>query len=109
MVEIDAQLVLLEPIYQTTIQIPPELIKKALNLLAKYQLKVNKVFQDNEYQTLIDFFMPVRYAMDFTEDIRNKTSGRAFWQNIFHSFQPVPSDIMDTIISDIRFRKGLSW
>lgn len=105
----DAQLVLLEPIYQTTIQIPPELIKKALNLLAKYQLKVNKVFQDNEYQTLIDFFMPVRHAMDFTEDIRNKTSGRAFWQNIFHSFQPVPKELMDSIISDIKFRKGISW
>ncbi len=105
----DAQLVLLEPIYQTTIQLPPELIKKALNLLAKYQLKVNKVFQDNEYQTLIDFFMPVRYAMDFAEDIRNKSSGRAFWQNIFHSFQPVPKELMDSIISDIKFRKGISW
>ena len=105
----EAQLVLLEPIYQTTIQLPPELVKNALTLLAKYQLKVNKIFQDNEYQTLIDFFMPVRYAMEFAENIRNKTSGRAFWQNIFHSFQPVPKEIMDSIISDIRFRKGLSW
>jgi elongation factor 2 len=105
----EAQLVLLEPIYQTTLQLPPELMKKALSLLAKYQLKVNNINQDNEYQTLIEFFMPVRYAIDFAEDIRNKTSGRAFWQNIFHSFQPVPKDLMDSIISDIKFRKGISW
>lgn len=105
----EAQLVLLEPIYQTTIQLPPELVKNALSAIAQFQLKVKDVIQDNEYQALIELFMPVRHSMDFAEEIRNKTSGRAFWQNIFHSFQPVPSDVMDKIVSDIKFKKGLSW
>ncbi len=105
----EAELVLLEPIYQTIIQLPPEMIKNALSVLAKYQLKVKEIVQDNEYQALIELLMPVRYSMEFVESIRDKTSGRAFWQNTFHSFQKVPSDVMDSIVSDIRFKKGLSW
>jgi len=104
-----AELVLLEPIYHTIIQLPPEYIKNALSLLSKYSAKIINVNQEKDYQAIIDILIPVRNSIKFAEDIRSSTSGRAFWQNTFHAFLEVPTHEANKLISDLRFIKGLSW
>lgn len=105
----EAEPVLLEPIYHTIIQLPPDYVKKALSILSKYSAKIKEIDQENEYQATIDILLPVRYSVKFAEDLRSITSGRAFWQNEFHAFLEVPKNETDRIISDLKFRKGLSW
>jgi len=105
----EAELILLEPIYHTIIQLPPNYIKSTLSLLSKYSAKITNVNQEKEYQATIEILLPVRNAIKFTEDIRSTTSGRAFWQNEFYAFMEVPKHEADTIINDLRFIKGLSW
>ncbi|MFX1454273.1 MAG: GTP-binding protein [Promethearchaeota archaeon] len=105
----EAQLVLLEPIYHTIIQLPPDHIKHTLSLLSKYSAKIKNINQDNEYQAVIEILLSVRNSLNFAEDIRNLSSGRAFWQNEFYAFMEVPKHESQKIIQDLRFTKGISW
>ena len=105
----NAGLILLEPIYHTIIQLPPEYIKIILSLISKFAAKIKTINQDNEYQATIEILLPVRHSIKFAEDVRSATSGKAFWQNEFYAFMEVPSNEAKQIISDIRFHKGLSW
>jgi len=104
-----AELILLEPIYHTIIQLPPDYIKNTLSLLSKYSAKIKNVNQEKDYQAIIEILIPVRNSIKFAEDIRSSTSGRAFWQNTFHAFMEVPEHEAKKLISDLRFIKGLSW
>ncbi|MHA1234447.1 MAG: GTP-binding protein, partial [Promethearchaeota archaeon] len=85
-----AELILLEPIYHTIIQLPPDYIKNALSLASKYSAKIKDVNQEKDYQAIIEMLIPVRNSIKFAEDIRSSTSGKAFWQNEFYSFMKVP-------------------
>ncbi|MBY9008730.1 MAG: GTP-binding protein [Candidatus Lokiarchaeota archaeon] len=105
----EADLILLEPIYHTIIQLPPGYIKNTLSLLSKYSAKIMNVNQEKDYQAVIEILIPVRNSIKFAENIRSSTSGKSFWQNEFHSFMEVPSHEANKIISDLRFSKGLSW
>jgi len=104
-----AETILLEPIYHTIIQLPPDYIKNTLSLLSKYSAKIKNVNQEKDYQAIIEILIPVRNSIKFAEDIRSSTSGRAFWQNTFHAFMEVPENEAKKLISDLRFIKGLSW
>jgi elongation factor 2 len=106
---IEAELVLLEPIYHTIIQIPPEYVKVVTNLLSKYKAKIKSIDQEKQYQIIVEILIPVRNSIKFAEDIRSVTSGRAFWQNEFYAFLEVPTNESKKIIEDLQFIKGLSW
>ena len=104
-----AELILLEPIYHTIIQLPPDQLKNTLALLSKHSAKIQNVNQEKDYQAIIEILIPVRNSIKFAEDIRSSTSGRAFWQNTFHAFLEVPKHEAKKLISELRFMKGLSW
>ncbi|MFX0104078.1 MAG: GTP-binding protein [Candidatus Hodarchaeota archaeon] len=105
----EAELILMEPIYHTIIQIPPEYIKIATTLPSKYSTKIKSIDQEKEYQAIIELLLPVRNSIKFAEDIRSATSGKAFWQNEFYAFMEVPLHESKQIIDNLRFIKGISW
>ena len=105
----DAEIILMEPIYHTFIQLPPDYIKNTLSLLNKYSAKIKNINQDKDYQAIIEILLPVRNSVKFAEDIRSTTSGKAFWQNEFYAFIEVPVHESGAIINNLRFNKGLSW
>ncbi|MFW9826812.1 MAG: GTP-binding protein [Candidatus Thorarchaeota archaeon] len=104
-----AELVLLEPIYHTIIQLPPEYIKNTITLLSKYSAKIKTIDQDKEYQAVMEILIPVRHSIKFAEEIRSISSGRAFWQNEFYAFMAVPEHESQKLIKEIKFLKGISW
>ncbi len=55
-----AELILLEPIYHTIIQLPPDYVKNALSLASKYSAKIRNVNQEKDYQAIIEMLLPVR-------------------------------------------------
>lgn len=105
----EAELILLEPIYHSIIQLPPDYIKKSLSLLSKYSAKIKSVDQEKDYQATIEILIPVRNSIKFAEKIRSTTSGKAFWQNEFYAFMEIPNHEAKRIIEDLRFVKGISW
>jgi elongation factor 2 len=100
--------ILMEPIYQLVVNTPPSLMGNVTNLLNQYSAKITDVVQD-EYNSTISAFIPVREYIPFSEEIRSTTSGRAFWQAQFHSFEEVAANKIDTILSEIKFRKGMFY
>ncbi|MHA1820897.1 MAG: GTP-binding protein [Promethearchaeota archaeon] len=98
--------VLLEPIYQILIQIPSEQLGAITNLLNLHQAKIEQIKQ-SEFYTEISGYISVRDYIEFSKEVRSATSGKAFWQTQFHSFEEVPSNQQLSIINSIRFRKGL--
>jgi elongation factor 2 len=105
----DAELILLEPIYHTIIQLPPDYIKSTITLLSKYSVKIKAIDQDKEYQAVMEILIPVRHSIKFADEIRSSSSGRAFWQNEFYAFMEVPQHESQRLIQDIKFFKGISW
>jgi elongation factor 2 len=105
----ESELILLEPIYHTIIQLHPDYIKTTLTLLSKYSAKIKDINQEKDYQAIIEVLLPVRNSIKFAEDIRSSTSGKAFWQNEFYAFMEVPNHEAIQIINDLRFMKGISW
>lgn len=105
----EGELILLEPIYHTIIQLPPDYIKTTLGIMQKYSIKVKNIDQEKDYQAIIEVLLPVRNSIKFAEEIRSSTSGRAFWQNEFYAFKEVPLHESAIIINDLKFIKGLSW
>ena len=102
----ETETVLLEPIYQLIIQTPAEHLGKLTGLLSQHQAKIISVEQD-EYIIEINALVSVREYISLSEEIRSTSSGRAFWQASYHSFEEVPANKMQTIIQDIKFRKGM--
>ncbi|MFX1410670.1 MAG: GTP-binding protein [Promethearchaeota archaeon] len=105
----EAELILLEPIYHSIIQLPPDYIKIVTTLLSKFSAKIKSMDQEKEYQAIIEILLPVRNSIKFAEQIRSSTSGRAFWQNEFYAFMEVPIHESKKIINKLRFLKGISW
>ncbi|MFW9819444.1 MAG: GTP-binding protein [Candidatus Thorarchaeota archaeon] len=105
----EADLALLEPIYHTIIQLPPDYIKNIITLLTKYSAKIKTIDQDKEYQAIMEILIPVRHSIKFAEEIRSTSSGRAFWQNEFYAYMEVPQHEFQRLIQDIKFFKGISW
>ncbi|MHA1914045.1 MAG: GTP-binding protein [Promethearchaeota archaeon] len=105
----EAELILLEPIYHTIIQLPPDHIKNTLSLLSKYSAKINSIDQEKAYQAIIEILLSVRNSIKFAEDVRSTTSGKAFWQNEFYAFMEVPHHESQQLIDDIKFLKGMTW
>ncbi|TFG30393.1 MAG: elongation factor EF-2 [Promethearchaeota archaeon] len=103
------EMILMEPIYHTIIQLPPEYIKNTITLLSKYSAKIKTIDQEKDYQAIIEILLPVRNSIKFAEDIRSTTSGKAFWQNEFYAFMEVPAHESENLVNDLRFLKGLSW
>ncbi len=105
----EAELILLEPIYHTIIQLPPDYIKSTITLLSKYSTKIKTIDQNKEYQAVMEILIPVRHSIKFAEEIRSSSSGRAFWQNEFYAFMEVPQHESHRLIQEIKFFKGISW
>ena len=92
-------------IYHTIIQLPPDQIKNTLSLLSKYSAKIKSIDQDKEYQAIIEIFLSVRNSLKFAKDIRNLSSGRAFWQNEFYAFMEIPKHESQKLIQDLQQQK----
>lgn len=100
--------VLLEPVYEIIIQTPPDQVGSITTLLAQHQSRIVNISQ-NEYAAEIQCYMSVREYIDFSPELRGKTSGRAFWQTQFYSYEEVPENVQNTIVNEIKFRKGLFY
>ncbi|MHA1745537.1 MAG: GTP-binding protein [Promethearchaeota archaeon] len=105
---VEAQPVLLEPIYQMEITSPEEYIGTVSSLINQFHGQILKISQD-AFKAHITAKMSVRQSIGFAQEIRGQTSGRVFWQNLFDSFLPVPETETEQIIQDIKFRKGLAF
>ncbi len=99
-----ASVVLMEPIFESTVYGSVENMGKISSLIAQYGGRIESIVNDGVTLKIKAFF-PVRTSFELIEDARTVTSGRAIFQNIFVGHEPVPR--ANAIIDSLRAKKGL--
>ena len=102
----ESGLVLMEPMFDSTIYGSVDNIGKLSSLISQYNGKIEEMVQDKSTVKIRATF-PVRSSFDLIEDARTNTSGRAVFQNIFAGFQKISNNERDGIISELKEKKGL--
>lgn len=97
---------ILEPIYKIQIRTPPNTLGNVLSVLTKRRGNILNVEQRG-FDALITAILPVKESFGLATELRSKTSGRAFWQMQFSSWEEPPENVAKQIIEEVRERKGI--
>ncbi|MEM1885775.1 MAG: elongation factor EF-2, partial [Candidatus Jordarchaeales archaeon] len=103
---LSAKPTLLEPIYKIQVMVPPEYIGAVSSILSQRRGHVINIEQRGPL-VFVNGEIPVRESFGLANDLRSKTSGRAFWQTQFSRWAEVPKSLLSEVIAEIRKRKGL--
>ncbi|MEM2906573.1 MAG: GTP-binding protein [Candidatus Odinarchaeota archaeon] len=102
----DCNPILLEPIYKIQITSPQEFVGKISTLLSQKRGRVESILEGKNTVT-INGYMPVKETFELSDELRSKTSGKAFWQTQFYNWQPLGEKEAEHVVREIRERKGL--
>ncbi|MHA1409599.1 MAG: GTP-binding protein [Candidatus Odinarchaeia archaeon] len=97
---------ILEPLFKIQVTVPKELVGKVTTIINQRKGYIKDI-NELKNNVIITGLIPVKDSFGLAMELRSKTSGRAFWQTQFYSWQPVPKKELDAIITSIRKRKGL--
>ncbi len=103
---LSAKPTLLEPIYKIQVSVPPDYIGVISSVLSQRRGQVLSVDQKGPL-AFITGEIPVRESFGLANELRSKTSGRAFWQTQFSRWAEVPKSLLGEVIAEVRKRKGL--
>ena len=98
--------VLLEPIQKVFISTPQDLMGDASRELNQRRAVVQDMQTDGDLVN-IDAKAPVADMFGFASAIRSATGGRVLWNTENMGFEPLPKQLQDQVVKQIRERKGL--
>lgn len=101
-----ASMTLLEPFYTIQAVVPNEYLKNITGVVISKRGQIERVDHKGTFVALTGL-LPVSESFDLADILRSKSSGKAIWQTKFSHWQVVPDQRANTIISDIRKRRGL--
>jgi len=101
-----AGVVLLEPIFESTIYGAMENVGKLTSLLTINGGRIDSMDQDS-VSIKIRAHFPVRVSFNLIEAARDVTSGRAVFQNVFAGFEKMQKGILTGVIKELKEKKGL--
>ncbi len=101
-----AQPIILEPIYRIQISVPAQWVGEASSIITRNRGRIISTSQKGAV-ILVDGYIPVAETFGLAAIIRSGTSGHAFWQSQFSHWEKVPENIAQTVIAEIRKRRGL--
>ncbi len=104
---LEAGVSLLEPKMNYEITIPQDYMSDVINFLQGKRGVVVEIKQDRE-QVIIKAKLPVADTLkNFSNDLRSLTQGRVLWAMETAGYEKVPTQIQDSIVREIRKRKGV--
>lgn len=97
---------LLEPILKVNVKVPPDQVGNVTKIIVGRRGKIVSLEQKEHIMYIVGE-IPTAETFDLSEAMRGATAGRAFWGTEFYKWEPVPSSMVDSLIREIRKRKGL--
>ena len=97
---------LLEPIYKIQVSVPSELIGEVTSLIARKRGRV-LLTEQKGHLMVITGYIPVAETFGLATEMRSATGGKAFWQTTFDHWEPAPAFVMESLVPELRKRKGL--
>ncbi|UCD14373.1 MAG: elongation factor EF-2 [Thermoplasmatales archaeon] len=101
-----SQPTILEPFQKVFISTPQELMGNASGELNQRRAEVKDMKTEGD-SVNIDARAPVAEMFGFASAIRSATGGRVLWNTENMGFKPLPKNLQDEVIRQIRDRKGL--
>jgi elongation factor 2 len=98
--------VLHEPMQKVFINVPDDVMGSAIREVQQRRGVIDDMKQEGD-NTVIQAKCPVGEMFGFAASIRGATSGRALWSTENSGFEPMPRDVQEKVVSQIRQRKGL--
>jgi len=102
-----AEPALLEPIQKVFINTPQDYMGSATREIQNRRGQIMDMSQEGDMST-VESTVPVAEMFGFAGDIRSATEGRCLWSTESAGFERLPRELQNTIIREIRQRKGLS-
>jgi elongation factor 2 len=102
-----AEPALLEPIQKVFINTPQDYMGSATREIQNRRGQIVDMSQEGDMST-VESTVPVAEMFGFAGDIRSATEGRCLWSTESAGFERLPRELQNTIIREIRQRKGLS-
>ncbi len=97
---------LLEPYQKVFITVPQEMLGNVTREIQGRRGQILEMKSERDMVTVIAK-APVKEMFGFAGDIRSATAGKAMWSVEHAGFEPVPQNLLDTFVMEIRKRKGL--
>ncbi|MHA1369178.1 MAG: GTP-binding protein [Promethearchaeota archaeon] len=101
-----AKVSLIEPIFESTIYGPIEYLGKITSILSQYNGRIDSIQQESNSINIRAYF-PVRCSFKMIDDARTATSGHVIFQNRFFGYEKIPNNEFETILEEIRVKKGM--
>jgi elongation factor 2 len=101
-----AQPTLLEPVQKVFISVPQAHMGAAVREIQGRRGTIVDMTQEGD-MSVIEGSAPVAELFGFASDIRGATEGRAMWNTEFLGFFPMPTNLQNQVVVEIRKRKGL--
>ncbi|MCK5300700.1 MAG: elongation factor EF-2 [Thermoplasmatales archaeon] len=98
--------ILLEPMQKVFISTPQDLMGDASKELNQRRSVVKDMLTEKDMVN-IDAKAPVAEMFGFASSIRSATGGRVLWNTENLGFEPLPRNLQNQIVAQIRERKGL--
>jgi elongation factor 2 len=97
---------LLEPVLGIEVKGPSDLIGAITGVISGKRGRLIKIDQ-REVMTMVEGEIPASETFDLSEVMRGATAGKAVWNTHFKLWQPVPSNMLMPLVTEVRKRKGL--
>ncbi|VVB66180.1 Elongation factor 2 [Candidatus Gugararchaeum adminiculabundum] len=96
---------LLEPKQKVLVQVPQDYMGNVITMMQGRRGTMIDINQEGETAT-VNFKMPVAEMFGFSNEIRSATQGKAIWYQEYLGYEPLPRDMMEKVVRQIRERKG---
>ncbi len=103
---LQAKPTLLEPYQKVYITVPQDMLG---NVTREIQGRRGQILEINSEADMVTIVAkaPVKEMFGFAGAIRSATSGKAIWSVEFAGFDPVPQNLFEQFVMEVRQRKGL--
>jgi len=97
---------LLEPILGIELKGPADIIGAVTGVISSKRGKLINIEQKGVV-TVMTGEIPTSETFDLSQAMRGATAGKAVWNTYFKAWQPVPTNMLLPLVTEIRKRKGL--
>ncbi len=103
---LQAKPTLLEPYQKVYITVPQDMLGNVTREIQGRRGQILEINSEGDMVTIVAK-APVKEMFGFAGAIRSATSGKAIWSVEFAGFEPVPQNLFEQFVMEVRQRKGL--
>ncbi|MEC8353315.1 MAG: elongation factor EF-2, partial [Candidatus Thermoplasmatota archaeon] len=101
-----ARTIIQEPMQKAFVSVPNDWLGQVTREVTNRRGIIEDMPSDGDVTTVVGI-IPIAETFGFSNDIRAASQGRAVWNTENLGFEPLPPQLFDKVVGEIRTRKGL--